>query len=174
MGKEAIDIILPYVDGVFSTVDCKTDEIRITDNLQNKELDMKFDAIKVLPISLKLRLTVSITFSNLGSAYRKPMELIINMSNSVVPILPFQLLQRVYRVSNKFGGSEFFSTYYNIGEKIESYDTQMKRIVKDYNDNFKRAIEVYTKTFDFMLSEENPPDLELIAELPDVKDIFIF
>jgi len=171
IGDKAPELMLPYIDQVFSKVECKTEEIVFGDELSRKELQISFETVKNVDEIFDLRLKIRIVFSNLGAGYLKPDERVLNMSTVVMPVFPFKTLQKVYQESNAFGGSENFWTNYNDDVKDRSYDVQMQKLINDYNGHFERAIEVYRKTINSLIEKG---DIDILASLPDVVDLFIF
>jgi len=171
IGVVAVNAMLPYIDRIFSTVDCKTDKIATFDS-PDSELQIKFTAIKNVDGVFDLKLVVAMTLSNLGAKVIPLYERVLNMETSVIPAFDFKILQKVYQAANQFGGSENFRTYHDIDRMVDkSFDEQMKIIFDAYNDHFVRAVEVYRKTI-ASLVEKN--DTDILTALPDVNDLFIF
>jgi hypothetical protein len=177
IGEESCKIILPYIDKIFDTVGCKTDSIAAFDNsFGNDELTLQFTTTKDVKGLFKIELVIVISFSNLDvEEYREVDNRILNMKMFVMPSFDIEALRFIYAVSEKFGivdtVDKEVETHYTDVSLTETYDSQMQKIVNDYDNYFERDIEAYRKAVEFLISEGDP---EFLSTFPDIHELFFF
>lgn len=171
LGEETLQKMIPYVDKIFATVGGKTEEIIVDDDSYDRALMLRFLSVIVVDGLFEVTLSICIMFSLLGSGYLAPDERILNMHSFVVPKFDNKVLQLVQKTAKKFGNINGFRTYYSDRFSKDTYDSQMQKLVNDYNNHFERDIELYRKAVEFLMLSD---DSRIFVTLPSVREIFVF
>ncbi len=179
IAKNITALVLPHVKKIFKTVGGKIKELEIS-NTNYNEFQLHFIAITDVDGVLKVQLKISLKFTNLDNIYIMQLDKkIINMVCVSTQIGHEMINQRIRDIAvrdfNRTLSDDFraerFETHYTDLPQYGGYDTQLQRIIKGYNGQFEKDINLYKKILGILVSEGDP---EVLAAFPDIAELFVF